>query len=386
MKKIAFIPVRGGSKSIPLKNIKPLNGQPLIYYITAALQESNSVDEIIVATDSVAIENVVKDFQFDKVKIYQRKAENAADQSSTESVMLEYLQEANVSPDTIFILAQATSPFTKASDLDHALKQYQNGNYDSLLTCARIKRFFWDENGQPVNYDYRNRPRRQDFKGNLIENGAFYINTVANILRDKNRLSGKIGIYEMLDYTQLELDEPWDWQLAEQLMLKHGNLSSERKKQIKLVLSDVDGVLTDAGMYYSENGDELKKFSTYDGKGFELLRNKGIKTGIMTAEDVALNRKRATKLQLDFQFHGIKDKISQLHSIIKETGIGADEIAYIGDDINDEEILKVVGLAACPANSIAKIKNIPNIIKLQKSGGNGAFREFVDEHILKNFL
>jgi YrbI family 3-deoxy-D-manno-octulosonate 8-phosphate phosphatase len=386
LKSIAFIPVRGGSKSIPLKNIKTLNGHPLVFYVTSALQHSNSVDEIIVATDSEEIERIIKDFKFSKVKIYKRKAENAADQSSTESVMLEYLEEAPLNPSDIFILVQATSPFTKSTDFDNALKLYKTGEFDSLLTCAKIKRFFWNNNGTPINYDYTNRPRRQDFSGALIENGAFYINSVKNILKYKNRLSGKIGIYEMPEYTQLELDEPWDWQIAEQLIKKYGNFNPQEKKQIKLVLSDVDGVLTDAGMYYSESGDELKKFSTYDGKGFELLRKKGIKTGIMTAENVSLNKRRAQKLQLDFQFHGIKDKISQLKSIIQETGIKAEEIAYIGDDINDEEALKLVGLAACPANALTRIKEIPNIIKLQKSGGNGAFREFVDEHILKNSI
>ncbi|WP_375578320.1 acylneuraminate cytidylyltransferase [Marivirga tractuosa] len=386
MKKIAFIPVRGGSKSIPLKNIKLLNGKPLVYYVSKALQESLLVDEVVIATDSEEIESVVNSFEFSKVKVYSRKKENADDQSSTESVMLEYIQEASLQNNDIFILVQATSPFTSSTNFDEALKLYKKGDFDSLLTCARIKRFFWDEDGKPINYDYRNRPRRQDFKGNLIENGAFYINSVGNIIKNKNRLSGKIGIYEMPEYTQLELDEPWDWQIAEELILKYSNISQKNKSPIKLVLSDVDGVLTDAGMYYSENGDELKKFSTYDGKGFELLRNKGIKTGIMTAEDVSLNRKRAQKLKVDFQFHGIKDKISQLQSIIQETDIKAEEIAYIGDDINDEEVLKAVGLAACPANSVSKIKAIPNIIKLQKSGGNGAFREFVDEHILKQFI
>jgi N-acylneuraminate cytidylyltransferase len=190
----------------------------------------------------------------------------------------------------------------------------------------------------------------------------------------------------MPEHTQLELDEPWDWELAEKLIQRHSNLSSTEQVKIKLVLSDVDGVLTDAGMYYSESGDELKKFSTYDGKAFELLRNSGIKTGIMTAEDVSLNKRRATKLQLDFQFHGIKDKLSKLNDIMQETGFLAKEIAYIGDDINDEEVLKVVGLAACPANSLSRIKRIPHIIQLQKSGGSGAFREFVDEHILKNSI
>lgn len=122
MKKIAFIPVRRGSKSIPLKNIKLLNDKPLVYYVTYALQESHSVDEIIIATDSEEIESIVNDFQFSKVKVYKRNAENAADQSSTESVMLEYIREANLNATDIFILAQATSPFTKASDFDKALQ------------------------------------------------------------------------------------------------------------------------------------------------------------------------------------------------------------------------------------------------------------------------
>lgn len=97
-----------------------------------------------------------------------------------------------------------------------------------------------------------NRPRRQNFKGELMENGAFYINTVSNILKSGNRLSGKIGIYEMPEYTATEIDEPDDWTILENLMRKHVLSKRISQPQIKLFLSDVDGTLTDGGMYYSE--------------------------------------------------------------------------------------------------------------------------------------
>jgi N-acylneuraminate cytidylyltransferase len=218
---IAFIPVRGGSKSIPLKNIKPLAGKPLVCWNIEALEACNEVDEIVVATDSNEIWETVSSRNYKKVKLYRRSAENACDTASTESVMLEYIEYAKLAEGTIFMLVQATSPMTKTCHFKEALKQYAEGKYDSMLTCVRNYRFFWSEEGESINYDYRNRPRRQDFKGLLMENGAFYINTVGNILRDKNRLSGKIGIYEMPAYTATEIDEPEDWMILEQLMKRN---------------------------------------------------------------------------------------------------------------------------------------------------------------------
>lgn len=218
---IAFIPVRGGSKSIPLKNIKPLAGKPLVCWNIEALEKCDAVDEIVVATDSNEIWETVSSRKYKKVKLYRRSAENACDTASTESVMLEYIEYAELADETIFMLVQATSPMTKTNHFEEALKQYAEGKYDSMLTCVRNYRFFWSEDGKSLNYDYRNRPRRQDFKGLLMENGAFYINSVGNILRDKNRLSGKIGIYEMPGYTATEIDEPEDWMILEQLIERY---------------------------------------------------------------------------------------------------------------------------------------------------------------------
>ena len=145
---------------------------------------------------------------------------------------------------------------------------------------------------------------------------------------------------------------------------------------IKIILSDVDGVLTDGGMYYTESGDEFKKFCAHDGMGMKLLQEKGFKVGIITSEDRIINRNRANKLELDFDFHGVSDKLSVVERLCKNEGVLISEIAYIGDDINCFSLLNKVGVAACPSNSVETIKNITGIINLKRSGGNSAFREF----------
>ena len=375
MSVIAFIPARGGSKSIPEKNIKSFCGKPLIFWNLQELQNSE-VNEIIVATDSDKIKSVVNSFGFSKVKVYDRSSKNSQDISSTESVMLEYINSVNLADEDTFMLVQATSPFTQTSHFNEGLSLFKK--YDSILTCCESKRFSWRE-GKALNYDIYNRPRRQDHKETLIENGAFYISSVSDIKSTKNRISGNIGIYEMPEFTYTEIDEPEDWIVAEALMNRFVlNSKTLDFSNIKLFLSDVDGVLTDAGMYYTEKGDEFKKFCTYDGMGFQLLQKTGIKVGILTTEDRDLNRRRAKKLGLDFDFHGAKDKLQIVKDLCDKENITLDEVAYIGDDVNCFSLLSNVGIAACPDNAVPKIKAIPNIMQLKKNGGDGVVREFVE--------
>lgn len=207
MKTIAFIPVRGGSKSIPLKNIKLFCGKPLVCWNIEALENCSLVDEIVIATDSDEIECAVVAQSYKKTVIYRRLAENASDTATTESVMLEYIKLAKLNELDVFMLVQATSPLTGTLHFTEALSIYKQGKYDSMLTCVRNYRFFWNEDGTPLNYDYHKRPRRQNFSGMLMENGAFYINTIKNILEKGNRLSGNIGIYEMPEYTAFKFAE-----------------------------------------------------------------------------------------------------------------------------------------------------------------------------------
>ena len=381
MSTIAFIPVRGGSKSIPLKNIKLFCGKPLVCWNIEALEACPLVDEVIVATDSDEIWQVVEEKQYHKVCLYRRKAENACDTASTESVMLEYIETRHLQEDVTFMLVQATSPLTETRHFTEALKMFEETKFDSILTCVRNYRFFWNDDGTSKNYDYKNRPRRQEFSGMFMENGAFYISTVGNILKSGNRLCGKIGIYEMPEYTSMEIDEPDDWTILENLMRKHIlSHQNHQKPNIKLFLCDVDGTLTDGGMYYSENGDEMKKFNTRDGMGFQLLREAGIKTGIITSEDTKLVSRRAQKLKVDIIHQGKcnQGKLDTAKEICAALGITLSEVAYIGDDINCSDLLSHVGKAACPADACEPIKALQGILIMQKKGGEGCVREFID--------
>ena len=218
---IAFIPVRAGSKSIPLKNIKILNGKPLVYWTAKASQDAKCIDKIIIATDSEEIKKIVLNFGFNKLEVYDRDSANAQDTSSTESVMVEYIKKTKLNPEDNFFLIQATSPLLKSKYIDEMYEKFKNSDAESIFSGVREKQFHWieTENGvKPINYDYKNRPRRQEFQGIIAENGACYINSVKNILENNCRISGKIITYEMPAETAYEIDEESDWLITEELM------------------------------------------------------------------------------------------------------------------------------------------------------------------------
>jgi 3-deoxy-D-manno-octulosonate 8-phosphate phosphatase (KDO 8-P phosphatase) len=153
---------------------------------------------------------------------------------------------------------------------------------------------------------------------------------------------------------------------------------ADKAKKIKLILTDCDGVLTNNGVYYTQDGELMKRFSIRDGMGVERLRNVvGVATGIITGELSGSVSKRAEKLQIKHLYLGIKDKKHKLASIIEETGINAEEIAYIGDDVNDLEIMQACGLTACPADAMFQVKEIADYTCKEK-GGYGAFRDFAE--------
>jgi len=382
---VAFIPVRGGSKSIPLKNIKKINRRPLIYWVLDATTECEGIDKVVVSTDSKRISEVVKEYNSEKVKIIDRSKEVSTDTASTESVMLEFADNYDFKD---IILVQATSPLLDAKDLDKGMEKYREKDTDSVLSVVRQKRFIWEDYGdksESVNYDYNERPRRQEFDGFLVENGAFYITSKERLVNYQSRISGNINIVEMDEETYFEIDEPNDWVIVEELLKqKYGKKTMRDIKfnKIKCVLSDSDGVLTDGGMYYSENGDELKKFNTKDGKGFELLRKKGYITGIITGENINLVKRRAEKLQLEEVFLGIKDKLQVLDEICDKYDLKYENIAYIGDDINDLEVMEKVGFSCAVNNALQSVKDVSDYVTTI-DGGNGAVREVI-EFILEN--
>lgn len=378
-KVLALVPLRGGSKSIPKKNIKLLAGKSLCAWVLEAAYCAKMFDEIVVSTDSEEIANVIRSLNM-KIKIIERPPHLATDMATTESVMLHLAEKVHFET---LVTIQATSPLTTPSDLVNAYQKFQKEGYDSLLTGVRLKRFLWNENGTPINYDPFNRPMRQNYKGVIMENGAFYITKREILEHYKCRLGGKIGIYVMPDDAAVEIDEPGDWKLVERILIKR------RKKEIlpllkdvRLVAMDCDGVLTDAGMYYGNCGEELKKFNTRDGHGIEMLRKKGIKIAIITGEKSKLVQNRAKKLNVDDLFMGVKEKVEPLELLLKKYNLSQRNVLYIGDDINDLSIIKKVGVSFAVADALECVKKEVDFIT-EASGGRGAVRE-VCELILES--
>ncbi|URZ00940.1 N-acylneuraminate cytidylyltransferase [Clostridium felsineum] len=373
-KNVAFIPVRGGSTSIKKKNIKLINGRPLVYWVLDAAAECKYIDKIFVSTDSDEIKSTVEAYKNEKIKVIDRSKKVSTDTASTESTMFEFAKEYDFEN---MVLIQATSPLLTFKNLNDGFEKFLKEDIDSVISVVRQKRFIWQEEKNtilPQNYDPMNRPRRQDFNGFLIENGAFYITSRESFMKEGCRISGKVGAVEMPQESYYEIDEPLDWIIVENLLKVR---KAKKIGKIKALFMDCDGVLTDGGMYYSENGDELKKFNTKDGMGIELLKNKGIITGIITGEKREIVRKRCEKLKINELHMGIKNKLSVIDSLIEKYELTYEEIAYIGDDINDLEVIKKVGFGCAVRDSMEIIKNEADYIT-KLDGGKGAVREVAE--------
>jgi N-acylneuraminate cytidylyltransferase len=220
-------------------------------------------------------------------------------------------------------------------------------------------------------------------EGWVMENGAFYITKKIILQQHQCRLGGSIGVYMMNPDTAAEIDEPEDWPGVEQLLIKRKQAEiRELCRNIKLLVLDVDGTLTDAGMYYSEKGEELKKFNTRDAQGLALLREKGVEIAIITKENSPIVTARARKLGIAHCYIGIDDKLSCLKRLCDELKIPLADTAYIGDDVSDLECMKEAGFSACPSDAVEIILNLSHY-RCTSRGGNGAVRE-VCEMILNS--
>ena len=149
-------------------------------------------------------------------------------------------------------------------------------------------------------------------------------------------------------------------------------------KKPKLILTDIDGVWTDGGMYYDQTGNEWKKFHTYDSAGVLFAHQNEIPVGIITGEDTEIVARRAAKLKIDYLFQGVKNKLEVAENLCKELNISLNEVAYIGDDLSDIELLKNVGISATPNSAPEYVKKYSQMV-MTKNGGEGVFREFVEK-------
>lgn len=372
MKKIGFIPLRKGSKGIINKNKRKMVGRPLFTWVLGEAIFSN-LDEIIVYTDDeTIIEFIKQEYHWTtKVTALIRSDLSASDTASTEMAMMEFCESIKYKFD-VFCLLQATSPFTKRTDINNCIEALSNG-FDSALTVVKTHRFLWDKNGNPLNYNPQERPRRQDFDGLLIENGAVYATTKESLINTKNRIGLNTKVVEMPEASLYEIDTETDWIVVEQLLIERQKQEKQSEKITHVVL-DVDGVFTDGTITYTKDGEHTKSFDMRDGMGLEILRQFDVTIIIMTSENSQLVAKRMEKLQLKYVYLGVKDKFSLLNKLVNEFGIVLSNVAYLGDDVNDLANICSVGWSLAPNNATDIVKTHADVV-LSKNSGAGAIRE-----------
>jgi len=218
---IAIIPARGGSKGILRKNIRLLCGKPLIAYTITAALRSKYIDRVVVSTDDEEIARIAKEYG---AEVLSRPVELASDSAPTEPVLehvFKYLKETEHYEADVIALLQPTSPLRNSQHIDEALETFFTNKYDSLLSVCPSAAFLWrvdDQRLHPLNYDFKDRPRRQDREPEYRENGAVYIAKDHILMNEHNRLGGRIGLYVMSEESSWEIDSEFDFWLCEQLI------------------------------------------------------------------------------------------------------------------------------------------------------------------------
>lgn len=222
MANVAIIPARGGSKGIVRKNLIELNGRPLVAWPIEQATSAELVDKVFVSTDDDEIGEVASRYG---AEVIVRPAELAADTSSSEDALIHAMDCIENDHDTridVVVFLQATSPVREAVDIDNAVRKFIEDKADSLFSCTMIEDYFiWEQEQDgfhSVNYDYRNRRRRQNIKKRYLENGSIYVFKPEVIRKGNNRLGGRISIYEMPQWKSFQVDSLDDLDLCEYYM------------------------------------------------------------------------------------------------------------------------------------------------------------------------
>ena len=375
---VAIIPARGGSKGIPLKNIQKVGGIPLVSRTIRAARNSKYIDDIFVSTDSDLIANVAKE---EGASIVVRPENISGDTASSESALIYTLEQLQKNYDYVVFL-QCTSPFTTSYQIDQCIQKIIERDADSCLATVSNHRFLWrtqsleDDTLVGVNHDGRYRKRRQDLSPEFMETGAIYVMKTNKFITEKTRFCGKVINCNFDDESlAFEIDSPFDLLVAR-------SIESNRKKteisfsKIKLIVFDFDGVFTDNKVYVDENGHESAMCDRSDGMGVSLLKQMNIPLVILSTEKNPIVLKRAEKLGIS-AFNNIKDKSYFLKKYLSEKEIDVTSVCYVGNDINDLECLRIVGLPVVPADANEHVKKFAKIV-LKNKGGNGAVRELCD--------
>lgn len=382
--KAALILARGGSKGIPLKNIKTLAGIPLLGWVLRAAVDSDLFDSVWVSTDHDDIEKVAKAWG---AKVHRRSAEVSRDASTSLETIQEFMR---LNPEVDLIChIQATSPCLHPFHLKEALDYITQRGYDSVFAVVRRHHFRWQEVKKgskeltrPLNLDPCNRPRRQDWDGELCENGSFYLSTREVIEKEAHLQGGKVAYYEMLPEYSVDIDVDIDWPVAEQRVLRYGYFGRATPEVVKLMFCNVSGCLTEGRIFLSVSGEEMVSVNIRDTAGLRMLQQEGVEVILLTSSldpvTQALAQKVSERTGCEVLSVG-EELLEDLEPMVKKKGLSWKDVAFMGNDEVDVKCLNLAGLSAVPTDAPTVAINGAKYI-CRRPGGKGAVREFA-EHI-----
>lgn len=374
---LAIIPARGGSKGIPRKNLQILAGRPLLAHSIEHALNASEITRVVVSTDDVEISEVA---QASGAEVVLRPAEISGDHASSESALLHvltHLRKHEAYEPELVVFLQATSPLRKAGDLDKAIQTLREKNADSLFSASRLNWFAWRiQEGTPVplNYDHQNRPMRQVAPLDVIETGSFYIFKPWVLIRNNSRLGGRIAVHMTEFVESLQIDEPEDLALLETLLPRtetHRDLSN-----IRLLVLDFDGVLTNNYVWADQSGNESVRCSREDSLGLSRVRAVGVEVVVLSTETNRVVEQRCKKLGIKC-FQGHDDKAVVLDEIARERRLDPTQLAYVGNDVNDLKCLQYAGVPIAVGDAHPEVKKLARWVT-QAKGGDGAVREVCD--------
>ena len=381
MRVTAIIPARGGSKGIPLKNVEPVGGVPLIARAVRSCLASQAVTDTVVSTDHPAIASAA---HAAGARVLERPTGLGGDTVSSEAVLLQALDSLDASgelPDvTVFV--QCTSPFIDPADLDAAISCVTADRADSVFSAVPTHAFLWarrTEGARGVNHSHAHRPRRQDREPHYRETGAFYVMDTAGFRSHAHRFFGRIDLHEVPDLHAFEIDTPDDLRLARAL----APIAAPETARIDIdaLVTDFDGVHTDDRATVSQDGAESVTVNRSDGMGMRLLRESGISALILSTEENPVVSARAEKLKIP-ALQGITDKTAALSSWLSHEGIDPARVAYLGNDVNDLGCMALVGWPVAVPDAHPDVLAAARLV-LTRPGGSGAVRELC-EHVLSS--
>lgn len=377
---LAIIPARGGSKGIPGKNVKHVAGSPLLKYSIAHALQTPSVTRTVVSTDSPEVASVATDAD---AEVVWRPADISCDTATSESALLhalEYLREREKYEPELVLFLQPTSPLRRPEDSQLAIEKLQREGADSLFSACPVHGFVWSRNGEElssVTYDYQHRPRRQDSAEALIENGSIYVFKPRVLRNSNNRLGGKIAVYEMDPLDSFQIDEPSDLQLIEKLLtLSPTRRTAPDLSRVRLLVLDFDGVLTNNQVIVNQDGVEAVQCHRGDGWGIARLKEAGVEVIVLSAEVNATVGARCRKLGIEY-VQNCDHKLSALKELVQTRSFHRDEVAYVGNDVNDLDCLRWVGVPIAVADAVSEVLAVASLVT-SRSGGHGAVREIAD--------